>query len=127
MFDFIGDDDTEHCGLLIGTPDLLHESVPEVGEVVELLNRAEDFENSYVIYRGDVIDALALRGLTDSDVVGFWHSHPSPSLPGPSQDDLDSVALGARHWWHAIWHPQSGTVTWYDYYNNIVTENHNAR
>lgn len=117
-------DDIELCGMFLGdpVPRKSHDGPPRNLTLVELPNRSNRPEDAYVIRRSDVNAALLRLSETDDRIVGFWHTHPSPSLPGPSQADLDSITLGARHWWHAVWHPASRTVTWYDYDANMIVE-----
>lgn len=122
MFDFIEDDTYEHCGMFIGTPEFDHSEakLPKIQHVVELPNRAENTELNYRIYESDMNHALYHLKRTNMSVVGFWHTHPSHALKRPSQADLDSIALGERHWWHAVVHLSSRTIVWYDYFDNFV-------
>ena len=119
--------DVELCGMFIGVPDHSHSLDRPPRDIIpyELPNRARKVADNYVIRQGDVRAALEADGLSMDDVVGFWHTHPQPYLPGPSQADWDSIMLGAKHWWHCVVHPESWTLTWYDYYGNVIEEKDN--
>ncbi|AKL88381.1 minor tail protein [Gordonia phage GMA6] len=115
----------ERCGLFLKTPGIT--TVPHteavrpihyVGEVIELPNRADDTLDNFVIHQSDVDKALKWVGRTHEEVLGFWHTHPSGSLRHPSQADLDSVSLGDKAWWHCVFICETGTMSWYDYYEN---------
>lgn len=112
--------DVELCGMFLGQIDTVHTTPPRQLKLVELPNRAPDPRETYAVHADDVVTALRVHGACYDDVVGFWHTHPHPSDPGPSQEDWDSIMLGAKHWWHAVWHPETGTTTWYDYAENMI-------
>lgn len=116
--------DRERCGVIIGLPDTVHVAPPSSGVVVELPNRAADPTTEFVILRDDLDTALWGAGATMRAVIGFWHTHPHPFAPEPSEADWASIMLGEKFWWHAVIHPESGTVTWYDYNENVFEEVH---
>lgn len=121
-----GDNDVERCGVFIGTLDYKHVRPSRSLRPIELPNRHPTPAESYRITKSDLDRCLEARSLSMSDVAGFWHTHPAPFLPGPSQADLDSIMLGATHWWHCVVHIESWTLTWYDYFDNNIKENDNA-
>lgn len=114
--------DLERCGVIIGEPIYAHTHPPRNIRLIELPNRARNRRDNYVIRMGDLNQALIDAGATTGQIVGFWHTHPYPSLSHPSQPDWDSIMLGERHWWHAVFHPESNMVTWYDYDENEIEE-----
>jgi len=90
----------EACGILIGTRPLDPEGEVIVERVRPTPNIAppDDRRRRFEIDPREVIDTQrALRG-TDTDIVGFFHSHPdSPARPSPT--DLPFLRLWPRTVW----------------------------
>lgn len=131
MFEFIDDsDEAERCGLLItndidpvphGVLSQLHVHT-HVDMVVELPNRHEDPTEYFRITQTDIDHAMEWLGLQQDQLMGFWHTHPGEALNGPSQEDWDAITLGEKTWWHCVYHVHSRTLTWFDYYDNEITQ-----
>jgi proteasome lid subunit RPN8/RPN11 len=109
----------EQCGMFIGHVVTDHARPPKRFRVIELPNRSATPHKSYVISQDDVDMALARLYATESSVIGFWHTHPAPFLPAPSEDDWDGIRQGSPAWWHAVVSPVHGIITWYDQDKNI--------
>ncbi|QGJ93005.1 hypothetical protein SEA_KABOCHA_120 [Gordonia phage Kabocha] len=135
MFGHLDHDETfERCGLFLKDRRVVkaHHTEGErpvyyVGVVVELPNRHHDSENNFRISQNDIDRALGWLRREQDDILGFWHTHPARFLPTPSDDDLASVALGDKDWWHCVYSLDTCETTWFDYYNNMHTEEDRAR
>lgn len=93
---------------------MTHVHPPRGLRLIELPNRAENTARSYRVDWSDISAALSVHRIHADRIVGFMHTHPAPFLAHPSDEDLDGITEGAPHWWHAVVHIKSATVTWYD-------------
>jgi len=83
----------ESCGIMLG---ILGDAAAEVEEIVPARNRLKS-ESEFEIDPEDLLRAIE-RGESESrDLVGFYHSHPSSSLPSPV--DEEHMVLWPRKVW----------------------------
>lgn len=80
---------------------VLYRAPGEAEQVVEVVNRSDEPQISYVVSTADVMEALTLmsgRPATEIDEQDFvvWHSHPSGAR-GPSLKDMRSKLPGLRY------------------------------
>lgn len=80
---------------------------------IEVPNRHPEPSHRFLIRAGDVKRALANR--TNSVVLGYFHTHPGDqSMSRPSTRDF-YVAGRNRELLHAMYHPWSHALVWFDH------------
>lgn len=100
----------ERCGVLVGTYDG-HTYI--VNGFYEVKNSAKTPTKDFVIMGKDVRAAAKRRGIPVESVIGSIHTHPGKKADtDPSVEDVmeqPDDTLGA------VYHPNSATITYYNY------------
>lgn len=100
------DERFERCGIIV--------TKSGVTSFIEVPNRHIDPTHRFTIIRRDVKTALIAHEAGDQDLAGFFHTHPGPdSMRRPSTRDLWTAGRLPAYL-HAVYHPYSGALTWYD-------------
>lgn len=94
----------ERCGILVRRPGNLV-------RIWEVPNHSSDDNDSYVIYRSDLISVK--NQISDSEsILGFFHTHLSHHYPGPSDKDFEGARIYPEYL-NAVYHPRTKRLTWY--------------
>lgn len=96
-----GLNDEERCGVIVHRGDSTH-------YVIELPNRSDEPHKTYRLAYADMKELVLPEG---HSVIGFVHTHPRgvPRLPSPH--DIQSLPTGVIG---MVYHPSTGSTTWYD-------------
>lgn len=101
------DTDREECAVLVGR---VHEGIWHIAGAVRVPNTAKR-NADYSIRGSDLVRVMDTLKGTPYMVVGFLHTHLPHHQPEPTQADFDGIVYKASI--NAVFHPSSGTLTWY--------------
>jgi proteasome lid subunit RPN8/RPN11 len=96
-----GPNNVERCGLILVRPDC-------TAYIIEVPNRSETPNKNFVIMKSDL---NSIKVPESHRAVGIIHTHPYryPRLPSPY--DISSLRDGLIG---MVYHPSTGSTTWYD-------------